>query len=364
MSLWLLLRIASSPLSHGSPANAASSNDPSRSNTYDSASIPFSSSMSSTTSSLSQYSLYQPQQISPNLPGTAAAFASAPASVVGSSSLPERESSLPVSPNPNTFTQPSDERTPQAPSNPQLTKIAHSERERDLRRISAESARSNDTYSATSRMGALSFEPEAPTTAAAAAGWSTGGGGGKGSVPIASLSSAMSSSSSQQARPGIGKPGGTPLFDLSSASQFDGPPALDVIDLSTSPQSFQQQHQKQGSNVFPASTNLAGLAQSPSRAAGLAASPNVNNPSTAAASTMDYLSTPAASGNQSPMVESGGVGTGLGIGMPQGEMTMGSGPPRTPAGGVQMTFDEGLLRTLCDLDVSGCLSWRGGSYRC
>lgn len=58
-----------------------------------------------------------------------------------------------------------------------------------------------------------------------------------------------------------------------------------------------------------------------------------------------------------------GMGTGLGIGMPQqGEMMMPAlMGPRTPAasggaggggGGVQMTFDEGLLRTLCDLDVS------------
>lgn len=62
-----------------------------------------------------------------------------------------------------------------------------------------------------------------------------------------------------------------------------------------------------------------------------------------------------------------GMGTGLGIGMrQQGEMMMPAAAaapmgPRTPAasggaggggGGVQMTFDEGLLRTLCDLDVS------------
>ncbi|KAJ9106365.1 hypothetical protein QFC21_001511 [Naganishia friedmannii] len=331
---------ASSPLSHGSPANLASSseNPSSRSNTYDSTSIPFSTSMSSTTSSLSQYSLYQPQQISPSLPGAASSFAAA-----GSSSLPERESSLPVSPNPNTFTQPSDEQTPQAPSNPQLQKLAHSERQRDLRRISTESARSNDTYSAsTSQMGASSFEPETSMMMTATTSgqtikqegnWSTGG--AKGSIPINSSSSATTS---QQARPKIGNPGGTPLFDLSSASRFDDPPALDVVDLSTSPPS-----------TFPAFTNLAGLAAHSPRPS-LAASPNVSNPS---ATTFDYLSAPAGSGNQSPL---GDMGTGLGIGMPQqgqqGEMTMATGSRTPGGGGVQMTFDEGLLRTLCDLDCA------------
>ncbi|KAJ9126713.1 hypothetical protein QFC24_001744 [Naganishia onofrii] len=378
--------MASSASSRGSPANLASSpsETPFRSNTSDNdndnnnptTSIPFSSSMSSTTSSLSQYSLYQPQQISPNHhhhhhPGTYTPPAS--------SSLPERESSLPISPNPNTFTQPSDEQTPQAPSNPQLQKLmAHSggerERERDLRRISTESARSSDTYGAPtttgsssisgSRMGPFSFEQ----------------GGGKGSVPLAASSSSSGTPSQQQqqqaaaTRPKIGHPGGTPLFDLSSASQFAGPPTLDVVDLSTSPQ---QQQQYQPSTAVPASTNLAGLAQSPHR--GLAASSSaVSNPTSAAAAatsttTIDYLSTSAASGNQSPVGDIGmgvgiGMGTGLGIGMPQqGEMMMMPPPsaapmgPRTPAasggaggggGGVQMTFDEGLLRTLCDLDVS------------
>ncbi|KAJ9124346.1 hypothetical protein QFC22_001146 [Naganishia vaughanmartiniae] len=354
----------SSPLSRGSPVNLASSSEtPSRSNTYDSTSIPFSTSMSSTTSSLSQYSLYQPQQISPILPE--GAFAPAPAPVVGPSSLPERESSLPISPNPNTFTQPADDRTPQAPSNPQLQKLAHSERERDLRRISTESAGSSDTYSAaTSRIGGgPSFEQDTPFVTPATSLQtvrreempSRSAAGGKGSVPIASSSSGGGSgATSQQARPKIGNPGATPLFDLSSASKFDGPgPAIDVVDLSTSPQPIQQQQQHQSSTAFPASTNLAGLAHSPRGLA--AASPIVSNPPS---TTIDYLSTPAASGNHSPMNDMGmgmGMGTGLGIGMPQqhGEMAMG---PRSPApgpgAGVQMTFDEGLLRTLCDLDCA------------
>jgi hypothetical protein len=50
------------------------------------------------------------------------------------------------------------------------------------------------------------------------------------------------------------------------------------------------------------------------------------------------------------MAQMGG-NTGLGIGMPQGGVLS-----PAPADN-RLTFDEGLLRTLCDLDVSTLTEW-------
>lgn len=304
----------------------------SRSNTSEPPSIPFSSSMSSTTSSLSQYSIQQPKLHAPS------DFPSGSASPITPGSLPERESSLRLGPD---FT-PADEEdkpTPQPPSGPQLQKIAHSERERDLRRVSSESAESDDTYGG-NRGESKNNDPNTPTIASMIGGQNIK----QENMPsrlggVGSLATAESSGTRvPQSQPKVGNPGGTPLFDLSAAT-FNGP-SIDLSETSTSQGPAQRIPYPKSSSTSPVPPF-----QSPQT---LSTSPAATSGSMA----NDYL-TAASSANRGGMTQMG-MGTGLGIGMPQGVPSPGS------FGEGRMTFDEGLLRTLCDLDVSRPLHKRRG----
>lgn len=242
-------------------------------------------------------------------------------------SLPERESSLHSSPNPGTTAE-EDKHTPQAYSGPQLQKLAHSERERDLRRVSTDTAESDDTFSGNAREESIYHDPNTPTMANMPGGQNVRQGnlpsrlGQTGSLAV----SDGLGSSTQQTQPKIGNPGGTPLFGLSGAATFEGP-SIELSDEST-PSGPSQRIPPMASSTspMPPSQSFQTLASSPSTA----------TPS-------DYMT--ASSTNRSNLTQVGAV-TGLGIGMPQGAPSPGA------FGEDRMTFDEGLLRTLCDLDVS------------
>lgn len=308
----------SAPVSgKASPANIPGGSHPaSRSNTYDSTSIPLSSSMSSTTSSLSQYSMQQSQiqglgnggSTSPIVPG----------------SLPERDSSL----------QHISTAADLAVSAPLMQKLSSSERERDLRRISSDSAGSNDTYSGQTGAEGRDLNMRTPTAASM-----TGGQNvkqehlpsrlGGASYPV----STDTSDSTQQSQPKIGMPGGTPLFDLSSAATFAGPP-IDISDDPTSSATTQRTTPQDSAGP----TSSTPQPQIPYEVSSLA----TTSASTSNAS--DYLTAASSTGTKAAMAM-GGV-AGLGIGVPQGS-GLGSSPSEN-----RLTFDERLLRTLCDLDVS------------
>ena len=309
----------SAPVSgKASPANITGGSHPaSRSNTYDSTSIPLSSSMSSTTSSLSQYSMQQSQIQGSGNEGSA--------SPIVPGSLPERDSSLQHIPTASDLAVPA----------PQMQKLSLSERERDLRRISSDSAGSNDTYSGQTGAEGRDLDMRTPT-----GGSMTGGQNVKQENLPSRLNGASypvstdTSGSAQQSQPKIGMPGGTPLFDLSSAATFAGPP-IDISDGPTS--SASAQHMTPQNIASPTSSTL--QPQIPHQ---------ISSPATTSASTSnasDYLTAASSTGTKAAMASMGGV-AGLGIGVPQGG-GFGSSPSES-----RLTFDEGLLRTLCDLDVS------------
>ncbi|KAI5454866.1 hypothetical protein NCC49_002145 [Naganishia albida] len=309
-----------------SPADIApSGSNPRRGNTVDSITIPLSTSMSSTTSSLSQYSVQQPKRQG-NLD-----FSGGSPSPITPGSLPERESSLHTSPNPGVAEE-EDKRTPQAYSGPQLQKLAHSERERDLRRVSTDTAESDDTFSGNARENPIYQDPNTPTIANGSSGQSVTQGnlpsrlGQTGSLAV----SDNLGPSSQQGQPKVGNPGGTPLFDLSAASTFDGP-SIELSDDSTSSDPSQRIFQPMASSTSPVPPSQSFQT--------LASSPSTTTPS-------DYMT--ASSTNRSNLAQVGNV-TGLGIGMPQGTPSPGA---FGASGEDRMTFDEGLLRTLCDLDCA------------
>lgn len=294
------------------------------SRTNESKSIPLSTSMSSTTSSLSQYSVQQPRR-----QGTMDLSGSSPEPITPGS-LPERDSSLHDSPNLNT-TDEEDKHTPQAHSGPQLQKLAHSERERDLRRVSTDTAESDDTFSGNAREESIYHDPNTPTMANMPGGQNVKQGnlpsrlGGAGAFAPTD----NSTTSATQNQPKIGGPGGTPLFDLSaaSASTFEGP-SIDLSDISTSsgPSRRVPQPMVSSTSPLPPSQSVQTLASYPS----------TTTPS-------DYMT---ASSTIRSNITQVGPATGLGIGMPHGVPNPGA------FGEDRMTFDEGLLRTLCDLDVS------------
>ncbi|GHJ88503.1 hypothetical protein NliqN6_4905 [Naganishia liquefaciens] len=307
----------SAPVSgKASPANISGGSQPAnRSNTFDPDPIPLSSSMSSTTSSLSQYSTQQT-----HAQGSAIGN-SAPPIVPGS--LPERDSSLQHIP----------AATDLAPPAPQMQKLPSSERERDLRRISSDSAGSNDTYSGTEGRDLNMRTPTASSM--------TGGQNVKQENLPSRLGSAShpgpadAQAGAQQGQTKIGMPGGTPLFDLSSAATFAGPP----IDISDDPAASSAATQR---TVQRGSTGLTSPPPQSQISHGVS-SPSMTSTSTS--NTSDYLTAASSTGTKAAMASMGGV-AGLGIGMPQSG-GIGSSPSES-----RLTFDEGLLRTLCDLDCA------------
>lgn len=278
--------------------------------------------MSSTTSSLSQYSVQRPRR-----QGTMDISGGSP-SPITPGSLPERDSSLHDSPNLNT-TDEEDKHTPQAHSGPQLQKLVHSERERDLRRVSTDTAESDDTFSGNAREESIYHDPNTPTMANMTGAQNVKQGnlpsrlGGAGTFAPTD----NSATSAQQNQPKIGGPGGTPLFDLSAASTFEGP-SIDLSETSASSGPSRRVPQPMASSTSPVPPSQSFQT--------LASSPSTTTPS-------DYIT--ASSTNRSNITQVG-TATGLGIGLPQGVPSPGA------FGEDRMTFDEGLLRALCDLDVS------------
>jgi hypothetical protein len=271
--------------------------------------------------------MQQPQMQSSNL-------TSGPASPIVPGSLPERESSLAFLSN--------SAAADLAASGPSMQKLTQSERERDLRRISSDSAGSNDTYSGQTGTGNRDLDMKTPTVSNTMGGQNVKQENlpsrlGGGSYPLSADASAIASK--QQGQPKIGIPGGTPLFDLASAATFAGPP-IDISDDPTSPVSVKRSA-PQGS-TGPMSPTLQ------SQTAHGISSPATTSTSTSNAS--DYLTAAGSAGNKASMAQMGG-NTGLGIGMPQGGVLS-----PAPADN-RLTFDEGLLRTLCDLDVSTLTEW-------
>lgn len=312
----------------GIMGNAGATGVSGRSNTNESTSIPLSSSMSSTTSSLSQYSTQQPQMQVTDVSGGSA-------SPIVPGSLPERDSSLSF--NANTAA------TDLAASGSQMRTLTPSERERDLRRISSDSAGSNDTYSGQTGTEGRDLDMRTPTVSSMTGGQNVkqdnlpsrlGGAAGGGSY---TASGDAPAGSAQHGQPKIGIPGGTPLFDLSSAATFAGPP-IDISDDPTSPASVQRtvpQSSVDSTSPTPQSRIPHGIS-----------SPATTSTSTS--NTSDYLTAASSAGTKAAMTSMGGI-AGLGIGMPQ---VGGTSPSEN-----RLTFDEGLLRTLCDLDVSIVTDW-------